>query len=105
MSSASARPNTSTCTEWSITSSDGINGLIWLALPPSFTTASRIAARSTTQGTPVKSCSTTRAGMKAISVAGSACGFQPATASMWSRPTVIPPSSWRSRFSSRIFIE
>ena len=35
------------------------------------TTASRIAARSTTHGTPVKSCSTTRAGMKAISVSGS----------------------------------
>ena len=32
--------------------------------------ASRIAARSTTAGTPVKSCSSTRAGMKAISFSG-----------------------------------
>ncbi len=54
-----------------MTSSDGIRGLIWSGLPPSLTTASRMAARSTTQGTPVKSCSTTRAGMKAISVSGS----------------------------------
>jgi hypothetical protein len=43
--------------------------------------------------------------MKAISVSGSAAGFQRATASMWSLPTVMPPSSCRSRFSSRIFIE
>ncbi len=88
-----------------MTSSEGISGLICSALPPSLVTASRMAARSTTQGTPVKSCSTTRAGMKAISVSGSALGFQRATASMWSGPTVWPPSSCRSRFSSRIFIE
>ena len=88
-----------------MTSSDGICGLIWLALPPSLPTASRIAARSTTHGTPVKSCSTTRAGMKAISVSGSALQSHCATASMCSLPTVMPPSSWRSRFSSRIFIE
>ena len=31
--------------------------------------ASRMAARSTTQGTPVKSCNSTRAGMKLISLA------------------------------------
>jgi len=35
--------------------------------PPSLTIASRIAARSTTAGTPVKSCMSTRAGMNAIS--------------------------------------
>ena len=34
--------------------------------------ASRIAARSTTAGTPVKSCSSTRAGVKAISFSTSA---------------------------------
>src|SRR3546814_5359739 len=67
-----------------MTSSDGISGLIWSGWPPSLTTASRIAARSTTQGTPVKSCSTTRAGMKAISVSGSAFGSHLATASMCS---------------------
>ncbi len=36
--------------------------------------ASRIAARSTTQGTPVKSCSTTRAGMNEISFGAVARG-------------------------------
>ena len=60
----------------------GINGLMLLAEPPSLTTASRIAAKSTMQGTPVKSCSTTRAGMKAISVAGSSVAFHCATASI-----------------------
>ena len=35
-----------------------------------FFMASRMAARSTTAGTPVKSCSSTRAGMKAISLLG-----------------------------------
>ena len=38
--------------------------------PPSAFIAARIAARSTTAGTPVKSCSSTRAGMNAISLAG-----------------------------------
>jgi hypothetical protein len=72
------------------------------ALPPSFTTASRIAARSTTAGTPVKSWRITRAGVNAISRSGSACGFQFANAAMSSR-VMFAPSSWRSRFSSRIF--
>ncbi len=88
-----------------MTSSDGICGLIWFGRPPKRVTASRIAAKSTTQGTPVKSCNTTRAGMKAISRDDSAFGSQFATASMCSVPTVIPPSSWRNRFSSRIFME
>ncbi len=66
--------------------------------------ASRIAARSTTAGTPVKSCISTRAGRYWISVSGSACGSQLAIASMSARLTVTP-SSKRSRFSSRIFIE
>ena len=43
---------------------------------------SRIAARSTTQGTPVKSCSSTRAGANEISFCSCAPGFQPASASM-----------------------
>lgn len=42
-------------------------GLIWAGSPPRFFIASRIAARSTTQGTPVKSWRTTRPGMKGIS--------------------------------------
>ena len=52
----------STCTEWSITRSTGTSGLIFLGSPPSRATAARMAARSTTAGTPVKSCMITRAG-------------------------------------------
>ena len=66
--------------------------------------ASRIAARSTTQGTPVKSCMITRAGVKAISCDGAAFGSQSSSASMSARVT-LTPSSKRSRFSSRIFSE
>ena len=44
------------------------SGLIFLASPPSFCMASRIAARSTTAGTPVKSCISTRAQRKLISL-------------------------------------
>ena len=104
MSRESGLPKESTCTEWSITNSEGINGLMLATDPPSLTTASRIAAKSTMQGTPVKSCSTTRAGMKAISVAGSSVAFHWATASIEALVTDAP-SSQRSRFSSRIFIE
>jgi hypothetical protein len=63
-----------------------------------------MAARSTTAGTPVKSCISTRLGVKAISVSGSAFGFQRASASMSSRVT-DRPFSVRSRFSRRIFSE
>ena len=63
--------------------------------------ASRIAARSTMAGTPVKSCSSTRAGVKAISRGGIARGSQRASASMSSAVTETP-SSVRSRFSSRM---
>ena len=65
---------------------------------------SRIAARSTTAGTPVKSCIKTRAGRYAISR-----GFLPpsvahsAKALMSSTDTVKPPSSKRSMFSSTTF--
>ena len=99
--SESAAPKESTCTEWSMTSSAGERGLMTSARPPSFTTASRIAARSTTAGTPVKSCRMTRAGVKAISVSGSAFGSQSSSASMSLRVT-FTPSSKRRRFSSRI---
>ena len=47
--------------------------------------ASRIAARSTTAGTPVKSCMSTRAGVKAISSDGLGVASQVASASMSSR--------------------
>ena len=68
MSSAASVPYSSTCTEWSITRSTGWSGLIFDGLPPSFASASRMAARSTTHGTPVKSCSSTRAVRNAISL-------------------------------------
>ena len=87
-----------------MTSSAGASGLILAASPPSSTIASRIVARSTTHGTPVKSCMTTRAGVNWISVSGSALGSQPASARMWSA-VMLAPSSVRSRFSSRIFSE
>ena len=67
--------------------------------PPSSSIASRIAARSTIAGTPVKSCIRTRDGVKAISLDGSSLATQVATASA---PSSLP---WRSWFSSRIFSE
>ena len=48
--------------EWSITNSAGCSGLIKVGSPESRSMASRIAARSTTAGTPVKSCNKTRLG-------------------------------------------
>lgn len=92
----------SAMTEWSITSSAGASGFTFSASPPSWVTASRMVARSTTQGTPVKSCITTRAGVNWISVFGSAAGSQLARARTWSA-VMFAPSSVRSRFSSRIF--
>ena len=85
-------------TEWSMTSSAGASGLIFVASPPRSTTASRIVARSTTQGTPVKSCMMTRAGVNWISVSGWAFSSQPPRARMWSA-VMLAPSSVRSRFS------
>ena len=99
-------PNSSTITEWSITRLTGTSGLILLVSPPSLAMASRMAARSTTQGTPVKSCSRTRAGRYWISLLDSFGFFcQSATAWMSAVETVKPPSSKRSRFSSKTFIE
>ena len=48
MSNALRVPNSSTCTEWSMTSSAGCRGLIRLGSPRSRFMASRMAARSTT---------------------------------------------------------
>src|SRR5579884_1321006 len=71
-------------------------GLIFAGSPPWARIASRIAARSTTHGTPVKSWSRTRAGANAISRVGSSPATQPATDSTSSsRPL-------RRTFSSRI---
>ena len=87
-----------------MTSSTGCSGLMRSGLPPSATIASRIAARSTTHGTPVKSCSSTRAGMNEISFSTFAVAFHSASALMSSAFTNAL-SSRRSRFSRRIFIE
>ena len=65
---------------------------------------SRIAARSTTAGTPVKSWSSTRAGANEISFCAVLFTSHVASAST-SAAFTNRPSSWRSRFSSRIFIE
>ena len=80
-SKAPALPNTSTITEWSITISAGANGFTFSVSPPRAPTASRMVARSTMHGTPVKSCMITRAGVNWISILGSAEGSQFAMAS------------------------
>ncbi len=85
-----------------MTISAGASGLILLASPPRSRTASRMVARSTTQGTPVKSCMITRAGVNWISTLGAAAGSHPPTARMWSA-VMFAPSSVRRRFSSKIF--
>jgi hypothetical protein len=87
-----------------MTSSAGTSGLIFAGSPPSSAMASRIAARSTTAGTPVKSCITTRAGVNAISWLGSLFASQRASASM-SAAVTEPLPSVRRRFSSRTLSE
>jgi hypothetical protein len=89
---APAVPKKSTITEWSMTRSTGASGLIFFGLPPRFSIASRIAARSTTAGTPVKSCISTRAGRKAISRAEVLLCNQSATACTSAAVTVRPSS-------------
>ena len=98
-SNDSGVPKTSAITEWSMTISAGASGLILVASPPSSDIASRMVARSTTHGTPVKSCMITRAGVNWISLLGSAAASQPASALM-SSAVMFAPSSVRSRFSS-----
>ena len=87
-----------------MTSSHGMSGLIAAGSPPSSAIASRIAARSTTAGTPVKSCSSTRAGRKESSRPGVVSASQSAMAAMSSAVTDCP-SSCRTRFSSTTLIE
>ena len=85
-----------------MTISAGASGLILVASPPRSAIASRMVARSTMHGTPVKSCMSTRAGVNWISLSGSASASHPATALMWSA-VMSAPSSVRSRFSSSTF--
>src|SRR5450759_820912 len=100
MRSAASVPYSSTCTEWSMTRSTGCSGLISRASPPRRARASRIAARSTTAGTPVKSWSSTRAVRNAISFSTFPFMFQVARARTSSGLTNLP-SSFLSRFSRR----
>src|SRR5579863_624316 len=84
-----------------MTRSTGICGLTREGSPPRAATASRIAARSTTHGTPVKSCRRILAGEKAISRPEP----DPAATAAMSSSVTLMPSSLRSRFSRRIFSE
>ena len=67
-SMAQEQPATSAMTEWSMTRSQGICGLIFAGSPPRFAQASRITAKSTNTGTPVKSWNSTRAGLNSTSL-------------------------------------
>ena len=64
----------STWTEWSMTRSTGTRGLIVSGSPPFRAIALRSAARSTTAGTPVKSCNRTRAGENGTSTSAGLAG-------------------------------
>ncbi|MNY26163.1 hypothetical protein D3C86_1599960 [compost metagenome] len=94
--------NLSTITEWSITRSTGDSGLIRCGLPPALAIAARMAARSTTAGTPVKSCISTRAGRYWIS-RSERRSLSHAASALRSAPVTVFSSSQRSRFSSRTF--
>ena len=59
-----------------MTRSAGTSGLTSAGSPPRSAIASRMTARSTTAGTPVKSWSRTRAGMNGISASAAAPGRQ-----------------------------
>src|SRR5215216_7785250 len=115
---AAGEPKASTCTEWSMTRSVGTRGLIFLGSPPTSRIALRIAARSTTAGTPVKSCMTTRAGRYASSpptdsgheasalTSSSATNLPPQLRKSDSRMTRIENGSEKtspSTFSSNLF--
>ena len=81
----------------------GTSGSIRIGSPPARATAERIAARSTTAGTPVKSWSSTRAGMKARSRSvAEPVPSQRAIAST-SPSRTEGAAALRTLFSSRIF--
>ena len=75
-----------------------------LGFLPRRATAERIAARSTSNGTPVKSCNTMRATMNGISSVRSALGCQLASSRMFFSATFLP-SQLRSTASSTMRIE
>ncbi len=101
---ASGEPKTSTCTEWSTTRSTGTSGLIHFGSWPRRSTAARSEARSTTAGTPVKSCKMTRAGVKGSSPAPVPDASQAARL-LTSSSVTSSPSTLRRTDSRRILIE
>ena len=91
----SAAPAKSTWTEWSTTRSTGTSGSMILGFLPSLATAVRMAARSTSSGTPVKSWSTMRATTNGISAVRASVGFQLASSRTLDSWT-FSPSQFRS---------
>src|SRR5204863_184787 len=87
-----------------MTRSTGTSGLIFSASPPSACIALRIAARSTTAGTPVKSCISTRAVRNASSCSNLRVFCHFATA-MGSAFLTVGASSRPGGLSSRPSIE
>ena len=100
---ATCEPKKSICTEWSMTRSHGMRGLIFCGSPPIRAIAFRMAARSTSAGMPVRSCISTRASMNGNVRSGCWFGRQLATAAMSASSTRYP-STLRSAFSSRMRI-
>src|SRR5579859_7999064 len=74
--------------------------LIILGFLPKRATAERIAARSTSSGTPVKSCNTMRATMKGISSVRTAFGCQLASARTLCSVTFLPSQLRRTDSST-----
>jgi len=97
-------PDLSTWIEWSTTISTGTSGSIFCGFLPARAAAERIAARSASSGTPVKSCRMTRATVKGISSVRPAFGFQPANCLTCSGVT-LTPSQLRSTDSSTMRID
>ena len=83
------------------TKSTGTNGSIILGFFPSRTRAERIAARSASNGTPVKSCNTMRATTNGISSVRGATGFQFASARTFCSDTRLPSQLRNTDSSTR----
>ena len=99
-SNASGVPAKSTWTEWSTTRSTGTSGSMIFGSRPIRATAERMAARSTSKGTPVKSCNTIRATTKGISSVRCALGDQFASACTLLSLTFFPSQLRRTDSST-----
>ena len=84
--------------------STGTRGSIFFGSLPARAAAERMAARSASSGTPVKSCRMTRATVNGISSVRAAFGFQLASCLTWSCVT-FTPSQLRSTDSSTMRME